>query len=146
MKDTWTFQSNLTRRLWVWGVANVLGGGVLMLARGRPFLQAFGSQAAGWGLVNGLIALLGGRASQKRRAALLNPHDPEINIRENQNLRRILWINAGLDVFYMLGGVVLARSAQSSPQRRGMGWGIVFQGAFLFAFDVVNALVLIEEE
>lgn len=139
MKDTWTFQANLMRRLRTWALANLFGGGVLLLLRGQPFWQGFGSQAIGWGFVNALLAVFGGRAAESRRTALPNPHDPQIHARENQNLRRILWINAVLDVFYVLGGLTLAQREWNHPQRRGMGWGIVFQGAFLFGFDVLNA-------
>ncbi|PJF27320.1 MAG: hypothetical protein CUN53_04525 [Phototrophicales bacterium] len=55
-----------------------------------------------------------------------------------RSLRRLLWINAGLDVLYMIGGLWYALRAKA-PRGRGMGIGVIFQGLFLFIFDVLQA-------
>ena len=47
----------------------------------------------------------------------------------------------------MLGGMWLARTRGNDNEKlRGMGWGIVIQGAFLFIFDFVHAARLADSE
>ncbi len=49
-------------------------------------------------------------------------------------------MNAGLDVFYIGGGVALALTlGRSQPFIAGMGWGIVLQGVILLFFDSLHA-------
>jgi hypothetical protein len=96
----------------------------------------------GWGAINLAIALFGQRSSNRRRAAA-DGRSPEVMAREQKKLSRLLWINAGLDILYILGGVWLAQTrGASDPRMLGWGWCIVVQGAFLFVFDLVNALLL----
>lgn len=142
--DIWQFQAIVTRRLLIWAGGNITSG-LALQGRRDPFLQGFGMQCAAWGLVNLLIALLGRRGSEKRAAAP-EAHASETLAAETSKLRRILWLNAGLDVGYMLGGWLLARHKGKEDARwRGQGWGIVLQGGFLFLFDVIHALALPRE-
>ncbi|MBA3868446.1 MAG: hypothetical protein H0X30_04780 [Anaerolineae bacterium] len=60
--------------------------------------------------------------------------------KESRNLRRLLWINAGLDVGYILGGWCYSNREVARPFRRGLGLGIILQGALLLVFDVIHAL------
>jgi hypothetical protein len=53
---------------------------------------------------------------------------------------RLLWINAGLDVLYLLIGVILI--TRRPPIARGVGAAILVQGAFLLILDVAWALAL----
>ncbi len=73
-----------------------------------------------WGLVNAAIAYAG----------WLGPEP------EPSGLGRLLWINAGLDLVYVLVGLVLWK--RESPILRG--FGLVLQGLFLLAFDLYHAL------
>ena len=77
-----------------------------------------------WALVNAGIAYAG----------LLGPEP------DGGSLRNTLLINAGLDVAYVLGGVYML----SRPEEtwRGAGWGIIVQGAFLLAFDLLHAYLV----
>ncbi|MBZ0295239.1 MAG: hypothetical protein K8L99_21930 [Anaerolineae bacterium] len=69
-----------------------------------------------------------------------NPYDAAVQQREAQNLRRILWLNAFLDVLYVTGGGWLARNrGQDKLFWRGIGRGIMLQGVMLFVFDVLHA-------
>ncbi len=139
--NIWEFNAAVTRRLRMWAGFSISSGFSLQ-AQKDPFWQGVGTQFAGWGLINLLIALVGGRTSS-RRAALPNANEPEIVAKESRNLHRLLWINTGLDVFYMLGGIWLAGSKGASDEKwRGQGWGIVVQGGFLFVFDLVHALLM----
>ena len=129
------FQETLSQRLLRWSQLSMIGGAVLWLS-GRSFWQGFGSQAVGWGAVDAGIAHIGRRANRRKQ------DDPAANMpaalaQEAASLRRLLWINAALDILYMLGGLRLAR--RTSAKWRGHGWGIIFQGGFLFLFDLVHA-------
>ncbi len=137
----WQFNQTLTRRLLSWASASIATG-LSLLLHGSPTQQGVGTQFVGWGVINLLIALIGGRSSRQRAAAPA-AHQPETLAKETRNLRRLLWINTGLDVFYMLGGWQLARTkGKADPRWRGQGWGIVAQGAFLFFFDLIHAFIL----
>lgn len=128
----------VSQRLLIINLVNILAG--IFVSRSNAFWKAFGGQAMGWGLINIGIAVVGGWFGGKR-GAKDDAFSAPILAKESRNLRRLLWINAGLDMLYMLGGWRLARSSgESQPGRRGTGWGIVLQGALLFVFDVFHAL------
>ncbi len=71
-----------------------------------------------WGLIDGII----GWANLLTRTV-----DPDF-------LRQILSINSGLDVGYIVAGIVLA--TRSQPLLKGFGWAVVVQGLFLLIFDL----------
>jgi hypothetical protein len=139
--NIWEFSALLTRRLRVWaGFSMALGA--LWARRESGFRQGMGMQFAGWGLINALIAFFGG-SSTRRRRQLPDSADPQVQRAEAERLRRLLWINTGLDIFYVLGGWLLARTRGAEDARwRGHGWGIIVQGGFLFFFDLIHASIL----
>ena len=105
--NIWGLNVLLTRRLFGWNVVNMAAG--VVLARNADALwRGIGSQAVGWSVINFIIAIFGGSAIQKRS---LKPDafNPEILAKESRNLRRLLWINAGLDVGYMVGGMQVVK-------------------------------------
>lgn len=134
-KAVWAFNRRLSNRLWGWAALSMVLG--VMLQRGRdPFWRSVGQQALGWGAIDGAIAEVGQRDADRKAAA----GDPAVAAAHARRLRLLLWLNAGLDVGYMAGGVFLARrQGQDNPSRRGHGWGIVLQGLFLFLFDLIHA-------
>jgi hypothetical protein len=98
-------------------------------------------EAIAWGLIDAGIALVGGWVTRRRQAKLLDPSEPIVMARETRNLRRILWINTGLDVLYIAGGITLTLTlGVDTVFWRGNGWGIIIQGGFLFLFDLLHAL------
>ena len=113
-------EERLTRVLGGWAVGSVVVGAVLSTS---PRTRGFGRQTAAWGAVDGAIALVGAR----RRAAH-GPTDPA-------RLRRVLLLNAGLDVGYLAAGAALLRRAR----RRGDGAAVLVQGAFLLVLDTTAA-------
>ncbi|GAB4411915.1 MAG: hypothetical protein Fur0044_06110 [Anaerolineae bacterium] len=135
----WQTQQIILNRLLLWSRFSVIGG--LGLLRGNAFWRGVGWQAIGWGLVDAAIAIWGGRAMRRRYAALPNPEVPAVQAQESRNLRHLLWLNAGLDVLYIVGGLILQRRRNW----RGHGWGIIIQGSFLFLFDLYHAVILAEE-
>ncbi len=135
--NIWQFQNTLARRLLIWNAINILTGAVIMLRGG--FWRGFGSQHVGWGLINIAIGLFG-RWSSRRRAESADAFTPYTLAKEGRNLRRLLWLNAGLDGAYMLAGWLTARQSRPDDRlRRGIGWGIVLQGGLLLIFDLLHA-------
>lgn len=116
-------ERRLTQVLGGWAAGSVAAG--LALAA-RPGTRGLGRQTALWGAVDGAIALVGAR----RRAAK-GPTDPA-------RLRRVLLVNAGLDVGYLLLGARLRRSSRW----REDGAAVLVQGAFLLVLDTSAALAL----
>lgn len=87
--------------------------------RPRGFWRSFWFMSGLWCVVNTLIVCY----------AIVAP--PE----SLESFRRILLINAGLDVGYIVvGGVLLA---MKRPMLRGFGAAVCVQGLFLLAFDLV---------
>jgi len=128
MNSPVTFTQTIMHRLLLWGALSTIGGVLLQFSR-KPFWIGVGQQAIGWGLIDALIALFAGRSTSQSFSS--------------QTLRRILLINTGLDVLYMLGGFIFARTKGADDEKlRGQGWGIVLQGLFLFKFDLMHSLLV----
>ncbi|SDG01322.1 DUF6992 family protein [Klenkia brasiliensis] len=121
--DPATVETRLTTVLGAWAAGSVVLGGVLAA---RPATRAFGRQTAGWGAVDGVIAAAGARNRRRR-----GPTDPA-------RLRRVLLVNAGLDVGYLVAGAALLRG----DRWRGDGAAVLVQGAFLLALDGTAAAAL----
>jgi hypothetical protein len=143
LTNIWSFQQTLTRRLLIWSGLSVGGGlGLLWL---NPFWRGFGIQALAWGLIDAAIAFFGSLSARRRYAKLPDPLAPACVHNESQKLRRLLWVNAGLDVGYMAGGLALVLTlGAANPAWQGHGWGIVMQGGFLFLFDSYHAWIIRE--
>lgn len=138
----WEFNTRLTRRLLAWGLFSVVAG-LRWLWQRDPYWQGVGIQFAAWGAIDGLIAGVGGWQSRRRYRQAADPNATAVQAQETRNLRRLLWINTGLDVFYVLGGAWLARRRGAEDARwRGHGHGIMVQGAFLFVFDLIHVLIM----
>lgn len=140
--DIWQFNTIVSRRLLLWAGINIAAGVWLQQQRNK-FWRGVAMQSISWGAINAGIAVIGGAVTQSRQQQLTDPHAKEIVEREHRNLYRLLWINAGLDVGYVLGGLILALTRGSKNRlMRGNGWGIVIQGGFLLLFDAVHALIM----
>lgn len=116
-------EERLTSLLGGWAAASTAVGAVLAL---RPDTRGFGRQTAAWGLVDGAIAYVGVRARRRR-----GPTEPG-------RLRRVLAVNACLDVAYVAAGALLTRRGRW----RGDGWAVVVQGLFLLLLDTWAAVAL----
>ncbi|MGK0619090.1 DUF6992 family protein [Meiothermus cerbereus] len=114
----------LSARLLAWSVPWTLAGSTVGLLSDDPWQRSFWLTNSVWAAVNSSIALVG----------LLGP-EPDKN-----GLRDLLYINAGIDVLYIAGGVLLA--LQPDARSQGAGWAIVLQGSWLLLFDLFNALAL----
>jgi hypothetical protein len=120
-----------------WAVANGVVSGIMYFT--GPGDRAFHEMNVMWNTVNlGLAAsaLISGINAEP-------PASLAEEIRAQHRLEKTLLINAGLDVGYVMAGFFLRQYAETSGEPRYSGWGtsLVLQGSFLFAFDVVLAVL-----
>lgn len=127
----WKFESDLTRRLLVWSILSLLSG-LYLWSTANEFERGFGIQAIVWGAVDAVIAIVGARTAARRKSTA----DP---MKEALFIRKVLWVNFGLDILYILGGFWVIQT-YTELFWLGTGWGIVLQGTFLFFFDLIHAL------
>lgn len=114
----------LAVRLLLWAVP-WMGAAIFALWRAkREFWRAFWLMSGAWAFVDAVIALLG-----------LMGGDPGAD-----SLRRVLWVNAGLDIGYVLLGLfLLSRKGATSG---GFGGAVIAQGLFLLVFDASHAMLI----
>jgi len=135
----WQFNRQVSSRLLQINIVNMMLGQRLLRYEG--FWKGVGTQAVAWSSINIAIAFFGNLFTRRRLDKLENPFEVSVVTKEAVNLRRVLWINTGLDVLYMVGGLILARTrGKQSAFARSNGMGIVLQGLLLFVFDLVHAL------
>lgn len=127
-----------------WAAVSTLAGAALTVAgrrtRRRQAMAGFGLQSVLWGAVDGAIAASG----LVRRRGREKVPDP-------RRLRRLLLVNVGADVGYVVLGALLrghpeaaaARLRTSTPEAlRGHGAAVVVQGAYLLVADALAAAAL----
>ena len=126
-------RSTLARALTAWSLGSI-GVGALVLVR-RPGERAtgFARQSIAWGVIDLAIAGL----SLRRR-------DPAADeTAEAGSLRRLLLVNAALDVGYVTAGALLWRAGRfRGRDSTGDGAGVAVQGAFLLVLDTACAVAL----
>ena len=113
-------EQDVVRVLGRWAVGSVVIGGLLSA---DPRTRGFGRQTAAWGAVDGAIALVGALRSAAGRTTGAG------------RLRRVLLVNAWLDVGYLAAGAWLTRRTRW----RGDGVAVLVQGAFLLWLDASSA-------
>lgn len=113
-------EEQLTRVLGAWAVGSVALGAVLSVPTRT---RGFGRQTVAWGAIDGAIAYAGVRGRARK-----GPTDPA-------RLRRVLLLNAGLDLGYLAVGTRLVRGTRW----RGDGLAVLVQGAFLLVLDTTAA-------
>lgn len=135
------YQRRALRPLLVWGIASTIVGTLLLPFAG--FWRQFGLQAASWGAIDAVLAIVGRRRAMLKAEELAsNALDPEQADRAAEQFRRVLLINAGLDVLYIASGLFTAGRFRERADRVGLGIGIVVQGLFLLFFDTLLAIAV----
>jgi len=125
--------------LLAWGSGNAAAG-VPMLLSQDALVRQFGLQTLIWGAIDAALALAGRHSAQQKAERYERGElDNQAELQEARTLRRILLVNAGLDVGYVLGGTWAMRAFPDRRDRRGMGLGIVVQGLFLLIYDSLFA-------
>jgi hypothetical protein len=136
------------KRLGIWGVTNVVAGAGLLamgspavspLEAPPPALRGYGIQSIGWGAVNLAIAGIG---------LVTSPSDVDLTreaaLAAEDDNAKVLWVNVGLDVGYMMAGGALVAAGTSGAQPAvdwmAHGTGIITQGLGLLVLDVVAVL------
>lgn len=123
--------------LGTWAVGNIATGALLAGQR-QGEDKYFHIMNIGWNAVNLGLATVG-----YLNAINGDPtsFDMAATIQQQYNIEKILLLNTGLDVGYMLGGLYLmerSKNNNKNPERlKGFGKSIVLQGAFLFTFDLI---------
>jgi len=113
-----TIHEQLVAGLLLWAIGSMGSALIGLYAGPRAFWRAFWFMSGIWGLVDGLIgwfALIG--------------EPPAAS-----DLVWLLKFNSGLDVIYVLVGVILF--SRTTPLLRGFGLAVLVQGVFLLVFDL----------
>ncbi|MEO1287195.1 MAG: hypothetical protein AAFV93_05455 [Chloroflexota bacterium] len=131
------FQDKISKRLLRWSIGSIVVG--FLMRFGGKFGKGLGNQFITWGLVDAAIAVGGQVAKRNRIDNMENPGKAEIHEKEATNLSRALWVNAALDVLYIIGGFLWAKRDKGDGSARGNGLGVMIQGLFLLIFDVFHA-------
>jgi hypothetical protein len=140
--DVFTAQQRALSILMGWAAGSLVAGW-LWWQSGMPWWRGMGSQFAGWGLIDGIIAWFGLRGARRNATRLASGDIDQAELQGREHsFERLLWINSALDVGYVLGGGWLVKHYADEELRRGMGWGIIIQGGFLLVFDVALAWLL----
>ncbi len=120
-----------------WAVGNIATGAILAGQRSGED-KYFHQMNIGWNAVNLGLATFGYLNAMNADPA---SYDMAATIQQQYNIEKILLLNTGLDVGYMLGGLYLmerSKNNNKNPERlKGFGKSIVLQGAFLFTFDLI---------
>lgn len=121
--------------LGTWGIANIVSGGVSW-KNGAGENKYFHQMNLMWNTVNISIAV-GALISiaHKDYSTLTNSEILSDQIKS----QKLFMINAGLDLVYIGGGLLLKKIGERKKQRRdlmkGYGNSIMLQGGFLLVFD-----------
>lgn len=137
-ENFFTYQRRALRPLLAWGIGSAVLGAAMLPIPG--FWRHFGAQAVAWGVIDVVLAIAGRRqALLKAEALATHALDEARATREAERFRNILLFNAGLDVLYIIAGLLVTRRYAERPDRSGLGAGIAAQGAFLLLFDALLA-------
>ncbi len=137
----WQYQTRISTQLFGWSALSVFGGLGMLLLLSDPFLQGVGLQGVVWGVIDAGIAFFSQLGMRRKLADMDAPNSAGVQREEARRLRRLLYINAGLDVLYVVVGVgIILTFGTESAFARGNGVGVVIQGTFLLLFDLVHGV------
>lgn len=128
------YQRRMMYQLLFWAGLS-LGVAIPMTLSTREWVRSFGGMTTAWAVINALIALFALRGVYKKAQ---QHADAETTLGWMRQLVRLLWMNAALDVVYVLVGVGLIMWDPASRMLNGFGWAVVIQGAFLLIFDAYH--------
>lgn len=124
-----------------WALGNMAVSGIL-LGNTEGVTKGYHQMNIGWNAVNLTIAGFGYLAALKSNPANFDLYG---SINEHYKIQKIFLFNAGLDVGYMAAGAYVIERSKSTlknpGQIKGFGQAIIVNGAFLFAFDLVNYFI-----
>lgn len=119
-----------------WAVGTILISG-FKLHTTEGEIKAFHQMNVGWNIIN--LAFAG----YVYYISTIGNTDLALieTIRQQEGIKRILLLNAGLDLAYIVGGAYLRiygrHVKQPGEKLRGFGRSVILQGTFLFLFDLI---------
>lgn len=124
-------RSDLTRALTAWSVLSIGVGAVLTVRGGDERSVGVARQCLAWGGIDLAVAGMGMLAQRR----------PGTDVAaETTSLRRLLLVNAALDVGYVAAGAALVQLRRVRGRDSvGDGTAVVVQGAFLLLLDLGSA-------
>ncbi len=129
----WQLERRIGQQLLLWSAGSILLG-LALWTFGDAFWRGFGLQCGIWGLIDAIIAGFGLWTLKRKRRSAAD------SLAEAPKLKRLLLINAGLDIIYVLIGVGILILG-TTEFAYGNGWGVIVQAAFLLFFDAWHGLV-----
>jgi hypothetical protein len=124
-----------------WAVANIASGipGAILVESDARYVHEMNALWNSVNLTLGVIGLVNNGRKPPKADSIADAR------RINRRTRRVYVINGVLDVVYIGAGALTAALGDRYDKPRVRGWGasVVFQGAWLFAFDL--AMVLAHE-
>lgn len=119
-----------------WGVGNMIASGIGIALENDEQRKNFHIMNVGWNAVNVLIVL----PELLKKSHKTPSSDLELMHQQNK-VGKIFLFNAGLDLAYITGGVLVRHLQYSHPSEaakwRGLGNGLIYNGVFLLLFDSV---------
>ncbi|MFA0962768.1 hypothetical protein AB9P05_13280 [Roseivirga sp. BDSF3-8] len=118
-----------------WAVANMVGSPLLGRNASGPD-KYFYQMNTYWNVVNLALAGFGYYGAATADPAAFSLFE---TMQEQYGVKKLLLVNAGLDVAYMAGGFYLKERGERLDEDRWRGYGrsLVLQGGFLLAFDAI---------
>lgn len=128
-----------------WAIVNI-GSGLVLSNQSNGKDKYFHQMNAYWNAVNLGIAGLGYLSAMKQDPSTFGLYT---SADEHFGFQRILLLNAGLDLGYIMGGLYLTERSRrhinsdnkKANQLKGFGQSIMLQGGFLLLFDLANHLI-----
>ncbi len=121
-----------------WAVAN-MAVGTWGWIRYDHDIGYFHQMNAAWNLVNAGIATYALITIHRADLSELSDHEM---MRRHRRDEKLFLINAGLDLVYITGGILMWNAAERSNTNenwlKGYGQSLIIQGAFLFVFDLTK--------
>jgi hypothetical protein len=115
------------------GLSTGVGAALMVIEADDPFLFWGGLQHLLWGATNVVIGSASVYKANHTRPSAIE----DVAVRARR-MRRVLWINAGLDVLYVASASLLWGLSERR-EVQGSGAAILVQGGFLLAFDISAA-------
>lgn len=126
-----------------WALGNMVTNGVLLSNPSSNEQAHFYRMNIFWNVVNLGLAIPG-----LRHSIITDPESLSLaeTVAEYGSMKRIVLMNAALDVAYITGGVLMKEMAKTRANKRdilrGYGKSLLLQGGFLLAFDAVLYMAL----
>lgn len=133
-----TKRQSVFATLGAWSLVSMGAGAGLAFGGPNDFERFFGVQALAWGAVNLAFSIWG--QAQSRTSLFTGPDATDVVKKDRASLGKAFWINALLDVGYVIAGTLLWNLGANDVVR-GTGAGIVAQGGVLFGFDTLGYMI-----